>query len=125
VHVQKARKSHQSAGCIGERAFSGRIFHWHVPGNGGVNVDYLAFTPLPPGPWNAQIQNDNMFGVQTNQFGFNVIGDNWTFVVEAAADLTNPVWVPVATNTITGGLSYFGDPNWTNYPGRFYHLRSL
>lgn len=45
---------------------------------------------------------------------------------KAATDLANPVWVPVATNTITGidGLSYFGDPNWTNYPGRFYRLRS-
>ena len=52
-------------------------------GNGGINVDYLMFTPLPPGPWNTQVQNDANFGVQTNQFGFNVIGDNWNFVVEA------------------------------------------
>ncbi len=35
-------------------------------GNGGVNPDYVAFTPLPPGPWNAQVQNDASFGVQTN-----------------------------------------------------------
>jgi hypothetical protein len=64
--------------------------------------------------------------MQTNQFGFDVIGDNWTYVVEAATNLANPVWVPVATNTIIGinGLSYFGDPDWTNNPGRFYQLRS-
>ena len=93
-------------------------------GNGGVNVDYLTFTALPPGPWNAQVQNDARFGVQTNQFGFDVIGDNWTFVVEACTNLANPVWVPVATNITTGGQAYVGDPNWTNYPGRFYRLRS-
>ena len=29
-----------------------------------------------------------------------------------------------ATNTLTGGTAYFGDPQWTNYPGRFYRLRS-
>jgi hypothetical protein len=26
--------------------------------------------------------------------------------------------------TLTGGSSYFSDPDWTNYPGRFYRLRS-
>jgi hypothetical protein len=93
-------------------------------GNGGVNVDYLTFTPLPPGPWNAQVQNDAQFGVQTNQFGFDVIGDNWTFVVEACTNLANPVWIPVTTNITTGGQAYVADPNWTNYPGRFYRLRS-
>jgi len=103
-------------------------------GNGGVNVDYLTFTSLPPGPWNAQVQNDASFGVQTNQFGFNVIGDNWNFVVEACTNLVNPIWSPLATNTVIGGISsfnmvtdgifYFGDPQWTNYPGRFYRLRS-
>jgi len=102
-------------------------------GNGGVNVDYLTFTPLPTAPWNAQVQNDTSFGVQTNQFGFNVIGDNWTFVVEACTNLVNPIWSPVATNTVTGGISYFNmvtegisyfnDPQWTNYPGRFYRLK--
>jgi hypothetical protein len=102
-------------------------------GNGGVNVDYLTFTPLPAAPWNAQVQNDASFGVQTNLFGFNVIGDNWTFVVEACTNLVNPTWSPVATNTVTGGISYFNmvtegisyfnDPQWTNYPGRFYRLK--
>jgi hypothetical protein len=103
-------------------------------GNGGVNPDYVAFTPLPPGPWNPQVQNDASFGVQTNQFGFNVVGDNWSFVIEASTNLANPIWSPLATNTVIGGISafnmvtdgifYFGDPQWTNYPGRLYRLRS-
>ena len=45
-------------------------------------------------------------------------------VVEASADLANPFWTPVGTNTLTGGSSYFSDPEWTNYPARFYRLRS-
>jgi hypothetical protein len=65
------------------------------------------------------------FGFQTNQFGFNL---NWasdqTVVVEACTNLANPVWTPVGTNTLTGGSSYFSDPDSTNYPGRFYRLRS-
>jgi hypothetical protein len=42
-------------------------------------------------------------------------------VVEAATNLANPVWIPVSTNnTLTSGTNYFSDPQWTNYPMRFY-----
>jgi hypothetical protein len=30
----------------------------------------------------------------------------------------------VQTNTLTGGSAYFSDPQWMNYPGRFYRIRS-
>ncbi len=53
------------------------------------------------------MQNDASFGVQTNQFGFDVIGDDWTFVVEACTNLANPTWSPVATNTVAGTISGF------------------
>jgi len=81
--------------------------------------------------WNPQPQtSDTSFGVRTNQFGFNIAGSsNLVIVVEACADLANPVWTPVSTNTLktfigTNGTSYFSDPQWTNSPGRFYRLRS-
>jgi len=45
-------------------------------------------------------------------------------VVEACTNLTNPIWFPVGTNTLTGGSSYFSDAQWTNYPARLYRLRS-
>ena len=45
-------------------------------------------------------------------------------VVEACADLPHPDWAPLATNTLTGGSSHFSDPQWTNYPSRYYRLRS-
>jgi hypothetical protein len=63
------------------------------------------------------------FGVKTNQFGLNI---NWasgqTVVVEASTNLIN--WQPLQTNTLTTGSAYFSDPQWTNYPSRFYRLRS-
>jgi hypothetical protein len=63
--------------------------------------------------------------VRTNQFGFNI---NWangmTVVVEASTNLANPAWSPLATNTLTSGSAHFSDPKWTNYPARFYRLRS-
>jgi len=65
------------------------------------------------------------FGVQTNAFGFTVSwATNAPVVVEASTDLAIPVWSPVATNILTGGSSYFSDPQWTNHPARFYRLRS-
>jgi uncharacterized repeat protein (TIGR03803 family) len=76
--------------------------------------------------WKPQVQTSNAgFGVRTNQFGFTV---NWasgmTVVVEASTNLDSPIWSPLATNIITGGLSYFSDSQWTNYPNRFYRVRS-
>jgi hypothetical protein len=64
-------------------------------------------------------------GIQTNCFGFNIAGNtNATVVVEACTNMINPGWVPVRTNILTSGSIYFSDPGWTNYPVRFYRLRS-
>ncbi len=43
--------------------------------------------------------------------------------VDARTILTNPVWTPLQTNTLTSDTLYFSDPQWTNYPARFYRLR--
>jgi hypothetical protein len=76
--------------------------------------------PLP-----SIIRNDSRFGFSANQFGFSYAGSNGlTVVVEACTDLNAPAWVPMLTNTITQGTSYFSDPQWTNYPARFYRLRA-
>jgi hypothetical protein len=65
------------------------------------------------------------FGVQNNEFGFII---SWAYnpsaVVEACTNLANPIWLPVATPTLTDGSAYFSDPDWINYPSRFYRLRS-
>jgi hypothetical protein len=65
------------------------------------------------------------FGVQPNGFSFTVSwASNATVVVQACTDLVNPVWQPLQTNTIaaTNGFFNFNDPDWTNYPGRFYRI---
>ena len=31
---------------------------------------------------------------------------------------------PLQTNTLSSDSLYFSDPQWTNYPARFYRLRS-
>jgi hypothetical protein len=74
--------------------------------------------------WNPQVQTIGAnFGVQSNQFGFTISGSsNLVLVVEACTNLVDPVWVAVGTATLTGGSSSFSDPQWTNYPARFYRL---
>jgi hypothetical protein len=64
-------------------------------------------------------------GPTTDGFGFS---SSWasagmTVVIEANTNLAQASWSPVATNQLTGGAAYFNDPNWRNYPARFYRLR--
>ena len=101
---------------------------YYLPGSIGWGSTFIG---VPTKLWNPQSQTgDGSFGMQTNQFGFNITGSsNLVIVVEAASNLANPIWSPVSTNTLntftaTNGTSYFSDPQWTNYPGRFYRLRS-
>jgi hypothetical protein len=81
---------------------------------------------VPTALWNLQVPtNPGSIGVQANQFGFKITGtSNLVVVIEGCTNLSNPDWQPVRTNTLTGGSSYFSDPQWTNYPGRFYRLFS-
>jgi hypothetical protein len=74
--------------------------------------------------WNAQAQTGGTsFGVRTNQFGFNIIGNsNVVVVVQACTNLANPAWARLQTNTLAGDPLYFSDPQRTNYPARFYRL---
>jgi hypothetical protein len=70
---------------------------------------------------------DGSTGPQNEGFGFSVSGSTFlpSVVVEATTSLDNPIWSPVSTNSLVGGSSYFCDPDWTNYPARFYRIRSL
>jgi hypothetical protein len=89
------------------------------------------FAGRPTVLWNPQVKpGDPAFGVQNNQFGFNITGaSNLVVVVEACANFDRDVWTPISTNQLnrivgTNGTSYFSDPQWTNYPARFYRFRS-
>jgi hypothetical protein len=62
-------------------------------------------------------------GPLTNGFGFTISwATNTVIVVEASTNLQN--WTPVITNTLVNGTNAFGDSTWTNYPQRFYRVRS-
>ena len=78
---------------------------------------------VPPNP--LIVNNGPSFGVQTNRFGFLISGaTNLSVVVEACTNLAHPAWLPPQTNTLSNGSSYFSDPEWTNFPARFYRLSS-
>jgi hypothetical protein len=63
--------------------------------------------------------------VLSNQFGFTITGTtNIPIVVEASTNLRNRAWNPLQTCTLTNGSISFSDPQWTNYPARFYRIRS-
>lgn len=70
------------------------------------------------------LTGDTSFGVRTNQFGFNI---SWTsgmtVAVDACTNAANPVWTAIQTNTLVTNTLYISDPQWTNYPTRFYRLR--
>jgi hypothetical protein len=84
------------------------------------------FAGLSTKLWNPQAQTkDGSFGVRQNRFGFNITGTpDIPLVVEASTNLAAQFWLPVQNSMLTNGSIYFNDPRWTNYPGRFYRIRS-
>ncbi len=99
---------------------------YYLPGTSGW-AEFPVFTGIPTALWTLPypLVLNGSSAVQSNQFGFTISwATNVPVVVEASTDLSNPVWTPIATNTLTGGTSFFSDPLWTNYPARFYRLRS-
>jgi hypothetical protein len=85
---------------------------------------FSANTGLQAILWNPAIQTaGGSFGVISNNFGFNITGaTNYMVVVRASPNLANPIWIALATNRLTNGSSYFADPQWINYPNRYYDL---
>ncbi len=92
------------------------------------------FAGRPTVLWNPRAPNhDSRLGIQEGQFGFTLTGTKGlVIVVEACTDLTQPVWTPVSTHTLTNssidlatnGSADFSDPEWTHHPRRFYRFRS-
>jgi hypothetical protein len=80
------------------------------------------FDGRPAVLWNPLMQSS---GVGPGGFGFNITGTaDIPIVIEAATNLANATWVPLQSLNLTNGAFYFSDPNWTNYPARFYRIRS-
>jgi len=102
---------------------SSLVMVYYLPGTTGWG-DTLAGVPAVL--WNPQIQtSDASFGVGPNGFEFNIVGTpDIPLVIEASIDLAAQSWIALQSCTLTNGLVRFNDPQWANYPGRFYRIRS-
>jgi hypothetical protein len=97
---------------------------YYVPGTTGWGA---TFGGWPTAQWyqpHPQILGSgNSLGVGSQGFQLTISwATNTSVVVEAATDLQ--VWTPISTNTLVNGTSAFVDSTWTNYPQRFYRVRS-
>jgi hypothetical protein len=117
-----------NAPSLGSDVFAGdsKTTLYYLPGTTGWGT---TLGGRPTAPWMLSnpviLNNSPSFGLQTNGFGFMISwATNIPVVVEACKNPANSAWYPLATNTLSGGSSYFSDPQWTNYPARFYRLRS-
>ena len=112
-----------NAPSLGQDVFSGadNVTVYYQPGATGWGA---TFGGRPTAVWKPQVQTGAAsFGVRTNQFGFDISwASDRVIVVDACTNLAEPVWSPVSTNTLAGGLSSFSDPQWADYPVRFYRL---
>jgi hypothetical protein len=96
---------------------------YYLPGTAGW-AGFSTNTGVPSILWNPQIQTGvTGFGVQSNQFGFNITGTAYiNVVVEASTNLAAGSWLPLQTVTLTSGSAYFSEPLQANGLGRFYRL---
>jgi hypothetical protein len=108
-------------GAGGDYVFSGtgNATVYYLPGSTGWGA---AFEGRPAVLWNPLMQPSS---VGPAGFGFNITGTaDIPVVIEAATNLGSANWVPLQSLNLTNGAFYFSDPNWANYPARFYRIRS-
>lgn len=97
------------------------VYYYH--GTSGWNSTYGGLPTVElfmPPPQISSI--DSIVDAPSNNFSFTVTGmSRQTIVVEASTNLVN--WQPVWTNTLSGTNVLFTDPQWINYPNRFYRAQ--
>ena len=114
------------AGSADSTVFSGESGTvYYLPGTTGWGA---TFGGWPTAQWDQPqpqiLASGPGFGVQSNRFQFTISwATNTSVVVLASTDLLD--WTPVITNALVNGTSAFADSTWTNYPRRFYRVRSL
>jgi len=93
------------------------VYYYYGTSGWGSTYGGLPTVGLFPPP-----QIGGNVGIQFGNFGFTVTGvANQTIVVEASTNLVN--WQPIWTNTSSSASVIFTDPQWKNYPRRFYRAR--
>lgn len=78
----------------------------------------------PTALWNPQVAvSGGMFGVGPAGFGFTVFGTTGIpIVIQACTNLAERSWSPLQSCTLTNGSAYISDPDWMDYPSRFYTI---
>jgi len=124
-NLAKVYAAGSAPASMGTNVFGDPPTIYYLPGATGAGwAAYAVASGVPVAVWQPQtLTSDGGFGVQNNQFGFNIQwASGMTVVVEACTDLANPVWSPLQTNTLAGSTLYFSDPQSSNYPVRFYRI---
>ena len=94
----------------------------YLPGTTGWGPVYAG---RPTALWANPVILEGTLGTKANALGFSIAwAPDATVVVEATTDLTAPIWVPVSTHVLAGGVAEFRDPEPTSSAARFYRLRS-
>jgi hypothetical protein len=102
---------------------------YYLPGTTGwsntFGLSLWGMNGAPTALWKPVIQTgDGHFGVSNGVFGFNITNGSTTnlpIAVMACTNLANPVWTSL-TNLMLTNTYYFTDPQWSNYPGRYYGI---
>jgi hypothetical protein len=98
---------------------------YYLPGTTGWGS---TFAGRPAALWKPIIQTDAAsFGLSHNQFGFTITDGSTTnipIVVEACTNLASPDWIPLQSLKLNHAPFHFSDPQWTNFPARFYRISS-
>jgi hypothetical protein len=127
-----------SNACADCTRLAGIYFRGNAPADGGgvfkgstnATVYYLpgttgwgsTFSGRPALLWNPHLQTTVP---QRSQIRVSITGTpNIPIVAEASAHLPSAAWTSLLSCTLTNGTIYFNDPAWTNYPARFYRVRS-
>jgi hypothetical protein len=96
---------------------------YYLPGRTGWAS---SFAGLPAVLWNPLLQiNDPAFGPRPGGFGLPITGTpDIPILLEATMPLSDGTWVPLQSCTLTNGSIHLSDPEWRNFPARFYRIRS-
>ena len=119
-------------GSADTSVFYGDSFHggpgtaYYLSGTTGWGA---TFGGWPTAPWyqsKPQILGSTVgLGALTHQFGFTVSwATNSYLVIETCTNPAGPVWTPLATNVPVNGTVTFSDPQWSDYPSRYYRLKT-
>ncbi|HEY3854722.1 MAG TPA: leucine-rich repeat domain-containing protein [Verrucomicrobiae bacterium] len=111
-----------NAPAIDPTAYTGAAgTYYYLPGATGWSSP---FDGHPAVLWNPTPQTaDGSFGIQSNQFGFNITGSpQIPFIVERSTSLESQNWIPVATNNLASGQFFFSDQSPPTNASAFYRI---